>query len=143
MDVCPLTFELQTFENVRMMRTRSISPMLLALLLLGFSVVATACDADTKTNSAATGPNAPSDTDSSRHTEQSYDVTGIVRTVTPDGSHLVVEHDAIADLMHAMTMPFAVSDTASVDHVAAGDEVRFVLTRSADGMSIHSITRNP
>lgn len=55
----------------------------------------------------------------------------------------MVEHDAIVGLMDAMTMPFAVSDTASTDEIAVGDRVRFVLTRTAEGLTIHSISRRP
>ncbi len=131
-------------------RSRLTSTTLFAVLLAGLLVATAACDAEPKTTAPTTIDNAPSNAGTAPVSEgsvtedpRSYDVTGVVRSITPSGSHLVVEHEAIAGYMHAMTMPFGVSDTASIDDIAIGDRVQFVLTATSDGITIHSISKRP
>ncbi|MEX0599718.1 MAG: copper-binding protein [Rhodothermales bacterium] len=71
--------------------------------------------------------------------ERHYEVTGVLRSITPSGSHIVVEHDEIPGFMHAMTMPFAVSDTASVGGIDVDDRIRFTLVVSSSGVVAHSV----
>lgn len=73
--------------------------------------------------------------------DASYSVTGVVRSITPSGDHLIVAHDEIAGYMHAMTMPFAVSDTASIEGIATGDSVRFILRTGPISPVIHTVRK--
>ena len=42
---------------------------------------------------------------------RSYDAKGVVRELKADGRTVVIQHEAVADYMPAMTMPFEVRDT--------------------------------
>lgn len=107
--------------------TRAVCPVstkLLAVLVVGLRVTMVARSTDSGTSSAPSNSIGSSDTrrlpdSGNAETSPSYEVTGVVRSVAPSGAHLVVEHDAIAGLMDAMTMTFAVSDTASTGDMAA------------------------
>lgn len=67
--------------------------------------------------SASTGA-APADT-------SYFDAFARVRSVTPSGSHAVLEHGTIEGFMDAMTMPFELLDPALAEEVSAGDSVHF------------------
>ncbi len=54
-----------------------------------------------------------------------YEVRGLVRGVEPAESTLVVEHEDIAGLMPAMTMPFRAKHARDIEGVKAGDAIAF------------------
>jgi Cu/Ag efflux protein CusF len=70
-----------------------------------------------------------------------HTATGVVRSVTPSGSHVMIRHGDIPGFMDAMTMAFAVAEPSLVDNVARDDSVRFRFTVSAEGTVIRKIAR--
>lgn len=60
-----------------------------------------------------------------------YEVKGRVVGFGDDGRTVIIEHEDIPGLMPAMTMPFTLGDTTSLDDFAVRDAVRFrlVVTR--------------
>lgn len=56
-----------------------------------------------------------------------YPLTGIVRAVKADDRTLTVAHDAVDDLMDAMTMDFVVRDAWVLDVAASGDRISATL----------------
>lgn len=70
-----------------------------------------------------------------------YEAKGVVRSVTPSGSHVMIRHGDIPGFMDAMTMAFAVADSSLVDGVARDDSVRFRFSVGPDGTLIREMTR--
>ena len=64
---------------------------------------------------------------------QRYELRGMVLTVAPDRTSIVVSHDAIPNVMPAMTMPFEVLDPKEVATVAPGTTITFTLVLGDDG----------
>ncbi|MBL9176089.1 MAG: SCO family protein [Verrucomicrobiales bacterium] len=54
-----------------------------------------------------------------------YDVRGVVLSLNPAESKVVIRHEEIPGYMMAMTMPFTVRGTNELEKVKAGDGVRF------------------
>jgi len=54
-----------------------------------------------------------------------FDAFARVRSVTPSGSHAVLEHGTIEGFMDGMTMPFELADPSLAEEVSAGDSVHF------------------
>lgn len=88
-------------------------------LLVLFLVAAAATAALARTRRAADGESGV----------RTFAVTGVVMTPPADG-RVTVAHDAIADYMPAMAMPFALGDDAPA--LAPGDKVRFTLRVAAE-----------
>jgi len=70
---------------------------------------------------------------------QSYAATGVVRSVTPSGSHAVIAHDDIPGFMDAMTMPFPVAGPEVVEGVVPGDTIGFRFTVGPDGVLLRHV----
>jgi protein SCO1/2 len=62
---------------------------------------------------------------------RAYPVTGVV-TAPPADGRVMVAHEAIADYMPAMTMPFALTPGEALPAMAVGNRVRFTLKVGAD-----------
>lgn len=58
---------------------------------------------------------------------RTYQATGTVMNLLPDGRHVRIHHAEIAGFMDEMTMSFAVKDSALFDKVEAGDSIRFTI----------------
>ena len=58
---------------------------------------------------------------------QTFAVTGVVRELKADRRTVVVKHEAIADYMDAMTMPFKVKEPEELAGLRTGDTIRFCL----------------
>ena len=56
-----------------------------------------------------------------------YIVRGVLNEVRPEEHQLVISHEAIPHFMAAMTMPFAVKDSATLSNAAIGDNISFQL----------------
>ncbi len=56
-----------------------------------------------------------------------YTLKGVVRSVDPEGGHVVIRHEAIPGFMGAMTMPFKPADESVLGLLRPGDEVEGVL----------------
>src|ERR1044071_8728160 len=62
------------------------------------------------------------------HTEaREWDATGTVKELRTNDSTMVIAHEAIADYMPAMTMPFNVKDKSEMLRGSPGDKVNFKL----------------
>ncbi len=68
-----------------------------------------------------------------------YVAQGVLRSVTPSGSHAVIAHEDIPGFMSAMTMPFELTDPTVLDAVAPGDAIVFVFTSGPEGVHIRSV----
>ena len=75
--------------------------------------------------------------------DRSRTARGVVRSVTPSRSHLVVAHERIPGFMDAMTMPFRVADPSVVEGLAPGDSITFVFATGRDGVTIESVDPGP
>ena len=58
---------------------------------------------------------------------QTFTATGVVRELKADGRTVVVTHEAIANYMDAMTMPFKVKEPGELAGLRTGDKIRFYL----------------
>jgi len=92
-------------------------------------------DQNSTLQTEASPPNTTADTTAGR----TYTAKRTVRSVPPSGSHVVINHEKNPGFMDAMTMPFRVSDTVSVDHLDTDDRVRFRFAAGDDGATIQSI----
>jgi protein SCO1/2 len=63
---------------------------------------------------------------------RTFPARGVILEIKPDTSQLVIQHEAIADYMDAMTMPFKVKDPAPLTELKRGDQVTFQLHVTAD-----------
>ena len=70
-----------------------------------------------------------------------YPVHGVVQKIDPDRRHVTVKHEKIPGYMMAMTMDFSVHDTNVLSQVAAGDEIDFTLSVTADDDWVENIRR--
>lgn len=61
-----------------------------------------------------------------------YTVTGIIRELKPDGTNVVIKHDAIPGYMEAMTMNFDAATPGVLRGLALHDAVRFRLHVTED-----------
>ena len=72
---------------------------------------------------------------------RTFDVSGAVRRLEPDGRTLVVAHDAVSNYMAAMTMPFKAKDATELKGLHPGDAIRFRLLVTEEDSWIEHITR--
>ncbi|HLE57974.1 MAG TPA: copper-binding protein [Rhodothermia bacterium] len=113
----------------------ALSPAALIFLF----AIATGCGADHTQTEDGAKPLAPTDTAAT----ETFAVAGRIMSITPDRDFLMVRHDAIDGFMDAMTMPFAVGDTALVTGIAAGDSVGFVIEVSRGDVQITWLEKRP
>lgn len=71
--------------------------------------------------------------------ETTYRAVGVVRSVTPSGSHVFIQHEDIPGFMDAMTMAFGVDDSVSVDTLKRDDRIQFEFVSGAQGTVIKTI----
>ena len=69
-----------------------------------------------------------------------YEGTGVVRSITPSKSHIVLRHDEIEGYMSAMIMPFELADTSFVAGVSVDDSVSFTLTVAGSTARVSDLT---
>jgi protein SCO1/2 len=80
---------------------------------------------------------APSDSQSLK----SYPVTGTIISISSIEKSLVIRHEAITNLMPAMTMPFNVKSPALLDGLSAGDRISFRLNLTDSESWVDSIVK--
>lgn len=68
-----------------------------------------------------------------------YEVHGVIRDVQREYRQLIVEHEAIPDLMAAMTMNFDVVDSIDLEGLEAGQAIEFTLEVSPRSYTITRI----
>ena len=120
-------------------------PTRLALVLLALSLTSViSCTApDTDAPSAeASSTEAPATTGQASPPAEAttYTAEGTVRSVTPSGRHVMIRHEDIPGFMHAMTMPFAVADTLTVDHLERDHRIRFTFEASDTDHVLTNVT---
>ncbi len=64
---------------------------------------------------------------------------GVVRSINPSKTSIVIRHQAIDSFMSAMTMPFPIDDTTVVDGVAQGDSIGFEISVRGSLVSVTNI----
>jgi protein SCO1/2 len=74
----------------------------------------------------------PSHAESVETTARTYSARGVVLDIDTNTTRVVIQHEAIADYMSAMTMPFKVRDTALLTQLKRGDQTTFQLHVTAD-----------
>lgn len=86
-------------------------------------------------------PPAPPDTVSSGPLLEVAEFKGHGRivSITPSGSHVVLDHGVLEGFMDAMTMPFQLASPDLVTDLAPGDSVRFTLETSGNTIQITRI----
>jgi protein SCO1/2 len=60
-------------------------------------------------------------------TARTFMARGVILEIKPDKTQVVIRHEAIADYMDAMTMPFPVKNPGDLDGLQRGDQVEFQL----------------
>ncbi len=70
-----------------------------------------------------------------------YSVTGIVKELRPDGSNVVIRHEAVPGYMPAMTMPFTARDPRQIVALQPNDKITFRLLVTTDESWIDSVER--
>jgi protein SCO1 len=71
-------------------------------------------------------------TESAEPTPRTFPARGVVLEIKRDTLQLVIQHEAIAGYMDAMTMPFKVKDPTPLAELKRGDQVTFQLHVTAD-----------
>ena len=74
-------------------------------------------------------------------TSASYTVRGVFLEALYDGQAATVRHEAVPDLMPAMTMDLRLADPALLDGLAPGDSIRFRLEDRGSGLQVTEIER--
>lgn len=107
------------------------------VLLLGLS--ACTADAPEAAGEPETPTASPPTTPAPDDSVQTYHAAGVVQSITPSKSHVVIAHETIPGFMDAMTMPFAVGDTSILAGIQPGDSVRFTLDVASTGVLVRTI----
>ncbi len=84
----------------------------------------TGCAGDDTRTDVARSVDEPTAADTSVVT---YTARGVVKSITPKKTHMVIVHDDIEGFMSAMTMPFALRDSALAAGVNPGDTIDFAI----------------
>ncbi len=72
---------------------------------------------------------------------QSFNGRGVVKSIDREHSIVVLDHEAIPNLMEAMAMPFVVERQALLDVAKPGDAVDFTLEYKLGVLKITSLRR--
>jgi protein SCO1 len=70
-----------------------------------------------------------------------FQARGIIEQLKPDGTTVVIKHEAISNYMEAMTMPFVVKQPQELAGMAAGDEINFRLLVTENESWIDHVTK--
>ena len=91
--------------------------------------------------SAAALAAAEAPTPNVRPEAREWDATGTVKELRTNDSTMVIAHEAIADYMPAMTMPFNVKDKSELSRVSPGDRIGFKLHVTENESWIDHVTK--
>ncbi|MEW6157973.1 MAG: SCO family protein [Verrucomicrobiota bacterium] len=72
---------------------------------------------------------------------QTFQVKGVVKKIEPDGTSILIQHEAIPNYMVAMTMPFDVKNTNEVASLQPGDSIGFRLNVTDEDSWIDQIQK--
>ena len=110
--------------------TLTLKTLMTALAALG--LVACSGDTDTATKTADMMDHSKMDGDMVM-SDVGY-TTGIVVSISPDGSQATIDHGAIEGIgMGAMTMGFGITSGVDLSGYAKGDTVSFLVKKGRDG----------
>ena len=70
-----------------------------------------------------------------------YQASGVVQAINRDLRQIVIHHEAIADYMGAMTMPFQVKNLNELAHLERGDAITFQLHVTATESWVEQLTK--
>lgn len=65
-------------------------------------------------------------------TNRTFSVRGVILEINTNDSQVIIQHEAIAGYMDAMTMPFKVKDLSSLTGLTRGDQTAFQLNITSD-----------
>ncbi len=85
----------------------------------------------------------PSDSGNARSGPEIFSGAGVVERITPSRQFVQIDHGDIPGYMDAMSMHFAVMDTALLAGITVADSVSFDLQVAIDGVAIVRIARHP
>lgn len=95
------------------------------LHFLGAALLACALSGCGRNSAGSGSPGAGGGDSGSQAAPRIFAVKGVVKELKPDGRTVVIRHEAIADYMPAMTMPFEVKQTNELAGLQPGDAVAF------------------
>ncbi len=106
----------------------------LILLLVGILILELSCgrSAEVPVGSTSTA---------SAKTNQVFEVKGVIKELKPDGKTVEIRHEAIANYMPAMVMPFEAKEPKELVGLKAGDQVKFRMTVTEDDFWIDQIQK--
>jgi len=106
----------------------------LILLLVGILILELSCgrSAEVPVGSTSTA---------SAKTNQVFEVKGVIKELKPDGKTVEIRHEAIANYMPAMVMPFEAKEPKELVGLKAGDQVKFRMTVTEDDFWIDQIKK--
>ena len=80
-------------------------------------------------------------TESGEPAARTFPARGVILEIKRDTGQLVIQHEAIAGYMDAMTMPFKVKDLAPLSELKRGDQVTFRLHVTTDESWVDSVQK--
>lgn len=95
------------------------------LLFCGLILMAGLSGCTSETDSPAEHPAPPEPAESTPPDTLYHDAAGVVQNVTPSRTFVVIRHGRIPGFMDAMSMPFAVADSALLRNVSVDDSIGF------------------
>lgn len=119
----------------------SVFPVILAGLLLGAGC-APSDESGERPQAVVASPTERSPALMPPPAERTLTARGVVRSISPSRSHLVVAHERIPGFMDAMTMPFSVAHPSVVEGLLPGDSITFAFTTGRDGVEVRSVERS-
>lgn len=106
------------------------------LLLLGCSPARSTSESPAVTPTQPAAASQPANTNL-----QIFEVKGVVQSVSPAESKVVIKHEKIPNYMEAMTMPFDVKSVQELTGLSPGDEVTFRMLVTDDDGWIENIRK--
>lgn len=126
-----------------MNRESALLAIAAAIVLTG-TVVAAGCrpqaDQQAADQQAAAASQAERAT-SAHEVSQTYQTTGVIRSITPRRNFATIRHADISGFMEAMTMLFAVADSSLLAGIQPGDSVAFTFTLKGNGAVVQALHR--
>ena len=117
----------------------TFNAILTAILLAGLSVVAACGPSRSAKPTAGKEGTDPVTTETKDASVKRYNLTGRVVSIDKANQAINVDGDEIPGFMAAMTMPYQVKDTAILDKVAPGDQIKAVIVVASDGAYLENI----
>jgi Cu(I)/Ag(I) efflux system protein CusF len=72
-----------------------------------------------------------------------HEGVGVIEEVDQEASTIQINHEAIADYMPAMSMPYKVKDKSLLEKIKTGDKVNFTVEDSSAGIFVIDVKKQP